>query len=276
MGAFVPASATLPATTTIGLPMARTAGPGTVNPTQSESRPIQLNRPFRSVGELSCVYTGTPWKNLSFSTPESGFSALLDLFCIQESERLDSVVAGKVNLNVAPFEVIKALFTGAHKDMLNLSPTALNPPITPTEAKSLADLWMKRVADPSTSKGPLKNIADLVGRWTQSASLSQGGIDGAKSYEGFSSDLGTVFASNPTMNNIQRFREAPIRALADVGSVRVWNVMIDLVVQSGQYPEKAKELANFAVEAEQHYWIHLAIDRFTGKVISRQCELVRE
>jgi hypothetical protein len=38
-----------------------------------------------------------------------------------------------------------------------------------------------------------------------------------------------------------------------------------------------KSLQNdFFVEGEQHYWIHVAIDRFTGKVLDKQIEVVNE
>jgi len=35
-------------------------------------------------------------------------------------------------------------------------------------------------------------------------------------------------------------------------------------------------LSNFIVEGEQHYWVHVAIDRFTGQVIDKQIEVVNE
>jgi hypothetical protein len=48
------------------------------------------------------------------------------------------------------------------------------------------------------------------------------------------------------------------------------------VAQTGRYPQSATTLANFTVEGEQRYWIHLAIDRVTGQVIDKQIELVKE
>lgn len=38
----------------------------------------------------------------------------------------------------------------------------------------------------------------------------------------------------------------------------------------------ATDLTKFIVEGEQHYWVHVAIDRFTGEVIDRQIEVVKE
>jgi hypothetical protein len=30
------------------------------------------------------------------------------------------------------------------------------------------------------------------------------------------------------------------------------------------------------IESEQHYWVHTAIDRFTGQVIDKQIEVVND
>ena len=79
-----------------------------------------------------------------------------------------------------------------------------------------------------------------------------------------------------TISTIQRFREAPIRVLASGGQTRVWNLMIDVIAQTGRYPQSAGSLDNFMVEGEQHYWVHLAIDRLTGQVIDKQLEVVNE
>jgi hypothetical protein len=69
-------------------------------------------------------------------------------------------------------------------------------------------------------------------------------------------------------------REAVPRALASVGQTRSWNLMIDVIAQSGNYPPGVNDLANFVVE--QRYWVHFAIDRFTGQVIDKQIEVVKE
>jgi hypothetical protein len=52
--------------------------------------------------------------------------------------------------------------------------------------------------------------------------------------------------------------------------------MIDVIAQSGRYPSTANNLAHFIVEGEQRYWVHVAIDRFTGQVIDKQIEVVNE
>jgi hypothetical protein len=48
------------------------------------------------------------------------------------------------------------------------------------------------------------------------------------------------------------------------------------VAQVGRFPASATSLDKFQVNAEQHYWIHLAIDRYTGEVVDQQWEVVTE
>ena len=108
MGGFITSK-----TSMIGQPLATaTTGYATGKPTptsQSASRPKMLNRPFRSVAELGYVFSGTPWKNLDFSTPESGYSELLDVFCVNESDDPSGLVAGKVDLNTRQAPVLAAV-----------------------------------------------------------------------------------------------------------------------------------------------------------------------
>jgi hypothetical protein len=134
------------------------------------------------------------------------------------------------------------------------------------------------------SPGPLKNVAELVGGVWTSKVIAGASIDGGNSFSGFTSDpaginnLASVLASATYPNDlrIERFREATVRALAATGQTRVWNLMIDVVAQTGRYPQSAKTVDQFLVEGEQRYWIHLAIDRLTGQIIDKQIEPVKE
>jgi len=74
----------------------------------------------------------------------------------------------------------------------------------------------------------------------------------------------------------KRYHEAPIRALVNGTQTRVWNLMIDVIAQTGRFPSSAGSLANFNVEGERRYWVHVAIDRYTGKVLDEQVEEVKE
>jgi hypothetical protein len=65
-----------------------------------------------------------------------------------------------------------------------------------------------------------------------------------------------------------------LRALAPVTNVRTWNLMVDVIAQTGVFPPNARSLDQFVVEGERRYWLHVAIDRFTGEVVDSQLEPV--
>ena len=91
-------------------------------------------------------------------------------------------------------------------------------------------------------------------------------------------DLVARIAANASFTGLlnKEARECVMRALTDAGETRTWNLMIDVIAQSGRYPSTATSLANFVVEGEKRYWLHIAIDRFTGEVIDQQLEAVYE
>jgi hypothetical protein len=72
------------------------------------------------------------------------------------------------------------------------------------------------------------------------------------------------------------------RALAEVGQARVWNLMIDVIAQTGQYspgttsPLDNSNASKFIVEGEKRYWLHIALDRDDGSVLGSQLEEVVE
>jgi hypothetical protein len=42
------------------------------------------------------------------------------------------------------------------------------------------------------------------------------------------------------------------------------------------YPSSSSNLAQFLVNGKKRYWLHVAIDRFTGEIIDQQLEAVYE
>lgn len=269
----------------LGLPMYKTQGAGAA---ASQNRPILLNRPFRTVSEIGYVFSDTPWRNMDMFTPESGFAGMLDVFCTSDAGDANAMTAGKVNLNTRQAPVLQTIVAGAYKDELGIAavvPGASASTLAATVAKALVTR-----TNSATGGAPLINLSELVGRWAGNQQLASGGIDGSSSYVGFSSDLSTAnvdissaIASSSAAGSeksrdqvIQRFREAAIRALSGSGQTRVWNLMIDVVAQSGRYPPGAAALNKFVVEGEQRYWVHVAIDRLTGQVIDKQVEVVKE
>jgi len=93
-------------------------------------------------------------------------------------------------------------------------------------------------------------------------------------------DLLGQLANDPsvttTLGGNKEARELVMRAFSDATQTRTWNVLIDVIAQSGRYPPNASTLQGFLVEGEQHYWVHVAIDRFTGQVVDKQIEVVNE
>lgn len=257
---------------------------------QNLSRPLILNRPFRNVAEMAYTFRGTPWKQIDFFTPESGDTALLDVFCVSEPPS-DAKVAGKVNLNTRQYPVLQAIVAGAMRDELKSAPTAPDyalPELSKAEAENVAKKLVEITTD-STHKwrGPLANLSDLVGRYVDAPGDTAGFTDfytfnetvtsQSYTYAGLSAALdGTVYSSADPNHRIQRTREAAIRALAANGQTRVWNLMIDLVAQTGRYGLNATALNQFIVDGEKRYWVHVAIDRYTGEIIDKQIEAVTE
>ncbi|MFA7345907.1 MAG: hypothetical protein WC003_16530 [Terrimicrobiaceae bacterium] len=252
------------------------------------SRPVILNRPFRSVAEMGYASRGVAWKDIDFFTPESGDSALLDAFCLNELDNApsDLTVAGRVNLNTRQPKVLEAIIRGVSK--------ADGGVIADDEAARSAQALVDWTSDTTSmtsgvlNKGPLRNRSELVGKFVYQVSYSPGFnltggqtpvLDGSKSYQGFSSLLtaqsGGVF-STASDASIKRRCESVLRALVDSGNTRTWNLLIDVAAQVGRYPASATDPSNFTVEGETRFWVHIAIDRFTGEVIAKLAEPVSE
>lgn len=240
-------STTLSATTGDGnmlFPNPVPSGPPTNN-TQNGRRPIILNRPFRSVGELGYAFRDDPYKSIDFFSPLSADAALLDVFSITDEP---AIAAGQVNPSAAPAPVLAAILAGGAKK--EIDPTLA---LTPTTASTVAQAISTQILNPAN--GPLLNRANLV------TSLS----DAINSALASANDRGD-----------KPFAEAPIRALTDVSNTRTWNLLIDIIAQSGQMSSTAQTLNDFVVQGERRYWLHIAIDRYTGKIIDQQLEPVYE
>ena len=62
-------------------------------------RPVMMNRPFRSVGEMGYAFRDQPFRTLSFSSANSPDAALLDLFSVNDYSAPSSMRAGTISLN---------------------------------------------------------------------------------------------------------------------------------------------------------------------------------
>ena len=224
-------------------------------PSDSTDRPLILagafqNGVFQSVAELGHVFRAQPWKTLNFTSAmpttsttkaRSADAGLLDVFTLHES----SMEAGKTSLNTRQAPVLTAILSGAIKRLAG------------TNADLISSTQRDAIVTALTTVQPMVNKAELVTRLAANASIT---------------GLGNKEA-----------RECVMRAFSDACQTRTWNLMIDVIAQSGRYPPNASSgpntanpLANFMVEGERRYWVHVAIDRFTGQVIDKQIEVVNE
>ena len=211
-------------------------------PTNVSDRPPSVSRQIRTVGELGTVFRDQPWKTINFTTSDSADAALLDAFSIFEPNSIfrSDIIAGKVSLNTRQPEVLRAILDGV---TANTNGTLVV--ISETQRDSIVDALINL-----TTTQPFINKSELVTRLADRPAVS---------------GLGSKEA-----------REAVIRAFSDVGQTRTWNLTIDVVAQSGRYAAGSSSVDNFIVEGEKRYWLHVAIDRFTGEVVDQQLEPVYE
>jgi hypothetical protein len=157
--------------------------------------------------------------------------------------------AGPVNINTRNSAVIAALLTGAL-------------PIWPPPGTGV----------PSSSATP---AATLIANAT---SVQPAGYEGGQPVG--RQDLARLAAAvGTTIGSTEERQETVVRALSDTTQTRTWGLLIDVIAQTGRYAPDATSIGQankFVVQGEQHYWVHVAIDRFTNQVIDKQIEVVNE
>lgn len=248
-------------------PLARFRNPAIAYPNDSlvrtpgvnNARPVILDRPFRSVAELGYVFRDVPWRSLNFSSTDTGDAALLDLFCLEDSE----IVAGKVNLNTSQATTLAALMSGGLKEekISDTGADAGSGVLSETISGSLAAEIIAQSQNPAN--GPLLNISEMATKYATGSMFSP-------------ASLGTSSTGSIPSSAIKTQRESVIRALAGTTQTRTWNFLIDLVAQTGRFPINANTLDDFIVEGERRYWLHIAIDRYTGEIVDELIEQVSE
>jgi hypothetical protein len=70
--------------------------------------------------------------------------------------------------------------------------------------------------------------------------------------------INLIFTTN------EETKETIARVLAEVGQTPTWNLIIDVIAQTGRYSPGATNInqANkFTVEGEKRYWLHVALGR---------------
>ena len=218
---------------------------------------VLLNRRFENVGEFGYAYnpaSTTASKTLDFASATSHDRAMLDFFTYNEA----SPCAGIVNLNTRNGPVLASIIKGAWLH----DPGAEIPPPDPTylvsqnDALAAAQAIVQETTSTTPGRGPALTRAD-VARLAAAAASALHGVPGASADE---------------------TKQTIARALADTGQARTWNLMVDVIAQTGRYKPNAQDLtgSNFAVEGEKRYWLHIALDRDGGTVLGSQLEEVIE
>ena len=85
--------------------------------------------------------------------------------------------------------------------------------------------------------------------------------------------------TNSTFTANEETKETIARALAELGQTRTWNLLIDVIAQTGRYSPDVTNINQadkFTVEGEKRYWLHIALDRDNGTVLGTQLEEVLE
>jgi hypothetical protein len=230
-------------------------------PTPPNPYPI-LGRVFRSVGEIGYAYNPITSTYINFYTAPSSSNLdprLLDYFtytyqypnpAYPSSTDTPAGVppasprGGIVNLNTQNAGVLAAIIKGAINQTQPSTTT-----VSGANATTAANSIVAETTNLTAPHGPAVSRADVAR---------------------LAAAVGTTLGSSVEQ------KSTTARALAELGQTRTWGLMIDLIAQSGRYPPNANSLAAFMVEGETHYWVHVAIDRFTGQVIDKQIEVVNE
>jgi len=235
----------------------------------NEDRNRMLHRPYRTVAEMGVVFRDQPWKTLNFATmaPKfwdgtndipvsnpasmSGDYALLDYFTISEQNE-KGLVAGRLNLNTGELasQLIDNQLQGTSLLVGRAGETIDEP---------AAGILRYQFIDAMGQTAKLYSVAEMPGTIKFAAFE-------AASYKG------------PKFTSSKQGLEAFARAVGTAGQVRTWVVFVDVISQVGRLtPSGSSDLEkDFTIQGEFRYWAHLAIDRFTGRVVDSQIEAYQE
>jgi Tfp pilus assembly protein PilX len=214
---------------------------------------VLLNRRFENVGEFGYAYnpaSTTASKTLDFASSTSHDRALLDFFTYNTA----SPRAGIVNLNTRNGPVLASIIRGAllHDLGAENPPTAL---MSPQDALTAGQAIVQETTSTTPGRGPALMRAD-VARLAAAAA-----------------------AAVPNLAAPDETKQTIARALAELGQARTWNLMVDVIAQTGRYAPGTTDLTDptkFILQGEKRYWLHIALDRDAGTVLGQQLEEVIE
>ena len=219
-------------------------------PPSPAATPVVINRRFSSVGEfgyaMKTALAGIPAADFSSST--SPDAPLLDFFSYNPVPSA-SPRAGVINLNTQNVPVLAAALRGAMQTEATAMPSP-TPGVTQQQAIEAAKaIVAETTVRPAVTKAGIARLTEVAAPAIAAATKEQ--------------------------------KETITRALSELGQTTTWNLMIDVIAQTGRYTPAAITAGSlagdgFVVEGEKRYWLHVAIDRATGAVIDQQLEEVLE
>jgi hypothetical protein len=237
-------------------------------PDQNPDRPPQaptpppsyvlINRRFESVGEFGYAYNPASTltsKTLDFASAGSADKAILDLFTYNTA----TTRAGSINLNTRNAAVLAAIIKGAwlHDPGAEIPPPDASFLVSQSDALAAGQAIVQETTSAAVGHGSALNRGDV-------ARLA-----------------GAVAAAVPAFAASDETKQTIARALAELGQTRTWNLVIDVIAQTGHYAPNAQSLTDFITEGEKRYWLHIALARDlkpdgSVAVLGTQLEAVNE
>ncbi|HEY1579705.1 MAG TPA: hypothetical protein VGF82_21770 [Terracidiphilus sp.] len=190
--------------------------------------PRILDRAFSNIGEFGYAIdtssAGQP--TLNFYQGGSSDRAVLDFFSYNPVSS-SYPRAGIINLNTRNEPTLAAVLKGAVSREPNTTVTASQ------AANAAHQISLETVTNnrPALTRADVTRLAEVAGAQI-----------GASEEE----------------------KETIARALAELSQTRTWNLLIDVIAQTGRYSPDATNInqANkFTVEGEKRYWLHIALGR---------------
>jgi hypothetical protein len=209
--------------------------------------PIVLDHAFTTVAELGYgLKTENSFTPVNLHTTGNQDATLLDFFTFNPVDHPYPRL-GIVNLNTRNPAALAAILKSALKRDVDATPTPNPlPTVSQTDADNAAQAIVNETTNITAGHGPALTRAD-IGRLT---SVAVSAIPSACS--AYSSE------------ELDKCKETIARALSEVTQTRTWNLMIDVIAQTGKYAPGTTSITDstkFVVEGEKRYWLHIALGR---------------
>lgn len=210
-------------------------------PGAKRSRPIFLDRPFRSVAELGVVFRDIPWKSIDLFSSDGPDRRLLDIFSVEDR----SITNGKINPNSAPLDVLEALVR-----KVAATPVGDSRQSVPDD---IVDKVAKYISDKNPQTAPIVSLEKLA------------------------SELILNTPAKPDGSGYSTYKheaESFLRSISSSLDTRYWHLMADIVTQSGK--AISDDMSRFAVQGQRRYLVSFSVDRLTGQVDVTNLEVFNE